>query len=464
MILSDTIVALSTPPGRGGIGIVRLSGPEALSLARQMLRSGADGAGGNGMPEFEPRHATLTQLVHLPTGNLMDHCVLTFFEKPHSYTGEDVVELSCHGAPVVLEEVVRQATELGARLAEPGEFTLRAFFNGRVDLIQAEAVRDLIEAKTLFQAQVAIQQAHGSLSKILAPTKEKLVHLIAELEAGIDFAEDDVSFLEHAEILKRVNAIQAELEPLIRSYSAGRVIKEGLSLAIVGRPNVGKSSLFNRLLATERAIVTALPGTTRDTISEPAQIHGLPIHLVDTAGIRLTTNIVEKEGVTRAYAALAESDLVLVVLDGSTGLEAEDASLLEQVSDLGHIVVLNKSDLPRRVEPSELPNQNSKTLEVSAKTGEGIELLRDVIFEAATGAQSRELVAHSLITNLRQEQLLKECQAGLQAAVASIDAAQPHELILLDLYRTLKAFDSLTGATTVDDVLGTIFSKFCVGK
>lgn len=464
MISSDTIVAISTPLGRGGIGIVRLSGPEALAVAQKLIPSCGEEAGGNDAPRFEPRRATTTRLMHPHTGILMDQCVLTFFQEPHSYTGEDVVELACHGAPVVLEEVVRLAVELGARLAEPGEFTLRAFFNGRIDLIQAEAVRDLIEAKTLFQAQIAIQQAHGSLSKTLAPSKEKLVHLIAELEAGIDFAEDDVSFLEHTEILKRVEEILAELDPLVRSYSAGRVIKEGLSLAIVGRPNVGKSSVFNRLLAMERAIVTDIPGTTRDAISEQVQIHGLPVRLVDTAGIINTTNIVEKEGVTRAFEALAESDLVMVVLDASARGEASDAALLEQVSGLRHIICLNKSDLPRRLDPREIQTQGLEVLEVSAKTGKGIELLREAIFQAATGAVSRELVSHSLITNLRHQQLLLECQAGLKAALSSIHAAQPHELILLDLYASLKSFDSLTGATTIDDVLGTIFSKFCVGK
>src|SRR5579875_1400786 len=279
MHLDDTIVAIATPPGRGGIGVVRLSGPEARAIALPLLRL----AHGN---ELEPGRARFGELIDSKTGERIDEVVVTYFAKPHSYTTDDVVEISCHGSPVVLRHVVEMAIAAGARLAEPGEFTMRAFLNGRIDLTQAEAVRDLIESQTLYQAQVAARQLDGALSKRLQPIKQKLVELIAAMEAGVDFAEDDVSVIPDQQILARIAAIRTPLEELLASFAFGKVVHDGLTLAIVGRPNVGKSSLFNRLVERERAIVTASPGTTRDLISETVAIGGIPVRLVDTAGIR----------------------------------------------------------------------------------------------------------------------------------------------------------------------------------
>ncbi len=340
MNLDDTIVAIATPPGRGGIGVVRLAGPEARDIAAPMLRLKHELEPGRAVfgeliePGAEPSETTIgseqagseqagqESAQHSPYNShtRIDEVVVTYFQKPHSYTTDDIVEISAHGSPVVLRHIVELAIARGARLAEPGEFTMRAFLNGRIDLTQAEAVRDLIESQTLFQAKVAAQQLEGALSKRLQPIKQKLVELIALLEAGIDFAEDDVSVLPAAQILERIAGVRAPLDDLAGSFEYGKIVHDGLTLAIVGRPNVGKSSLFNRLVERERAIVTATPGTTRDLVSETVAIGGIPVKLVDTAGIRKALDEAESIGIRKSMEALADADLVLVVVDASAAV------------------------------------------------------------------------------------------------------------------------------------------------
>ncbi len=387
-------------------------------------------------------------------GYAIDRVIVTFFEAPRSYTAEDVVEISCHGAPVVLRHAVERALEAGARLAEPGEFTLRAFLNGRIDLPQAEAVHDLIDATTLYQARVAAQQAEGSVSRRIAPVKEQLLELIALLEAGIDFAEDDVSVAPTEEIIGRIGRAAEGVERLAASFAWGGMVREGLALAIVGRPNVGKSSLFNRLLEQPRAIVTDIPGTTRDMVSETAAIHGIPVRLHDTAGIRRADDLVETLGVARSYEAMADSDVSLVVIDLSAPLEAEDLDLIEHARGQGRsLVVGNKCDLPRRAEMA------TAVIEVSALTGEGIEALRrEIVGAPITGQQT------GFITSVRHERLLRESLACLEKAREAAAGGIPHEMLLLDLYAALRPIDSLTGATTADDILNRIFTTFCIGK
>ncbi|HYN15841.1 MAG TPA: tRNA uridine-5-carboxymethylaminomethyl(34) synthesis GTPase MnmE, partial [Terriglobales bacterium] len=338
MELDDTIVAISTPPGRGGVGVVRLAGPEAKAIAAPMLRL---------KHELEPDRAVFGELIEPATGERIDEVVATFFAKPHSYTTDDIVEISAHGAPVVLRHAVELAVAAGARLAEPGEFTMRAFLNGRLDLTQAEAVRDLIESQTLYQAKVAAQQLEGALSHRLQPIKQKLVELIAVLEASIDFAEDDVPVAAAETIRRRLAEVREPLAALDASFAYGKVVHEGMTLAIVGRPNVGKSSLFNRLVERERAIVTATPGTTRDLVSETVSLGGIPVKLVDTAGIRTAYDEAESIGVRKSYEALADADLVLVVMDLSQPAAEEDARLVEMVGLRPKIVVENKADLRR---------------------------------------------------------------------------------------------------------------------
>jgi tRNA modification GTPase len=474
--LDDTIVAIATPSGRGGIGVVRLAGAEARAIALPMLRL---------KHPLEAGRAVFGELVEAaevqcvsedseiqkqlsrtggcaPHFERIDEVVVTYFAKPHSYTTDDVVEISAHGSPVVLRHIVEMAIARGARLAEPGEFTMRAFLNGRIDLTQAEAVRDLIDSQTLFQAKVAAQQLEGALAQRLKPIKADLVQLIAQLEAGIDFAEDDVSILPDATILEMMAAVRQPLEKLGSTFAYGKIVHEGLTLAIVGRPNVGKSSLFNRLVERERAIVTATPGTTRDLVSETVAIGGIPVKLVDTAWIRHALDEAESIGVRKSMEALADADLVLVVLDASQGASPEDEKLLAQVKDRNAIVVGNKCDLGRG---SMAPNggPTSSSLRTSALTGEGIEHLRAEILRKAGDDSSGQREA-GFLTNVRHQGLVRDSLAALSGAEAAVRSKIPHEMILMDLYNALRPLDEITGATTNDDILNLIFSTFCIGK
>ena len=451
MNLDDTIVAIATPPGRGGIGVVRLSGPEAVAIAAPMLRL---------KHTLEPGRAIFGELVEPESSKetRIDEVVVTYFAKPHSYTADDVVEISAHGSPVVLRHIVELALERGARMAEPGEFTMRAFLNGRIDLTQAEAVRDLIESQTLYQAKVAAQQLEGALSKRLQPVKQKLVELIAVLEAGIDFAEDDVSVLPAEKILEGIAAVRAPLEELLRSFGYGKVVREGITLAIVGRPNVGKSSLFNRLVERERAIVTATPGTTRDLVTETVSLEGIPLQLVDTAGIRRALDEAESIGIRKSMEALADADLVLVVIDASQPSTTEDEQLLAQVKGRTAIVVENKSDLSSA---RSFANNGYENVRTSALTGEGISDLRAAILKQATGSGRSE---PGFLTNARHQGLVRESLESLAKAGGAVAQKIPHEMLLLDLYAALRPLDEITGATTTDDILNLIFSRFCIGK
>ncbi|MGH9654115.1 MAG: tRNA uridine-5-carboxymethylaminomethyl(34) synthesis GTPase MnmE [Bryobacteraceae bacterium] len=449
MNLRDTIVAICTPRGRGGLGVVRLSGPQSRAICEKILRFHRG-------PQWHAWSAELAELTD-EAGAVVDQVVVSFFEAPRSYTAEDVVEISCHGAPVVLSSCVERVLRHGARLAEPGEFTLRAFLNGRIDLPQAEAVRDLIEATTLHQARVAAQQIEGALSRRIRPVKEQLVELISLLEAGIDFAEDDVSVAGPDEILRRIAQVESALVQLAGSFSSGKLIYEGFTLAIAGRPNVGKSSLFNRLLKQERAIVTEIPGTTRDLVSEAVSLDGIPAKLVDTAGIRKSQDLVESLGVERSYQAMADADLTLLVLDASqTELTDEDRELIEKLRDRRPVVAGNKCDLGIRIAGIDF-------LPVSAITGEGIPELRGAILKrvAPDGIAAPE---SGMITSVRHETLLRESLKALGAAQQAVAFQIPHEMLLFDLYAALRPIDAVTGATSADDILNRIFSTFCIGK
>ncbi len=468
--VTETIAAISTPPGRGGIGIVRLSGSQAASIASQLVRLRHPG-------QFEHAHARLADVLDA-TGDdpaRIDEALVTFFAAPRSYTAEDLVEIATHGSPVVLELLLRRALESGARLAEPGEFTQRAFLSGRLDLTQAEAVRDLIDAQTLTQARQAASQMGGALSHRVAPVKEALVELVALLEAGIDFAEDDLDVTPQQEISRRIAELTPPLAALEASFVRGRIVHDGLTLTIVGRPNAGKSSLFNRLVERDRAIVTATPGTTRDLVTERISIGGIPIELVDTAGLREGREEVEQLGIARSREALADAALVLIVLDATQPLNDEEHRLLAAVVGRPAIVAVNKSDLVECASSENLgaeehinlgaPGLDFETgessISTSALTGEGIAELREKILALATGGAAAE---PGMLTNLRQHQAVTTALAALADAATANAATIPHEMILLDLYRALWALDSLTGQTTPDDILNLIFSTFCIGK
>jgi tRNA modification GTPase len=507
MNLDDTIVAIATPPGRGGIGVVRIAGPQAIAIARPMLRLTRELEPGKaihgdlidpcaaGAPAREPAdpaptHVGTDAFVRPPTRSSaiadtktqsrIDEVVVTFFAQPHSYTTDDIVEISAHGSPVVLGHIVELCLAQGARLAEPGEFTMRAFLNGRLDLTQAEAVRDLIDSQTLFQAKVAAQQLEGALSNRLKPIKQRLVDLIALLEAGIDFAEDDISIAPDATIRERITEIQIPLQQLADTFTYGKIVHQGLTLAIVGRPNVGKSSLFNRLVERERAIVTAQPGTTRDLVSETVAIGGIPVELVDTAGIRRALDEAESIGVKKSMEALADADLVLVVIDKSQPVTEEDQELLSQIESRPGIVVENKSDL---LDPCQtLPGDGAKpalsgavgpptaerssatpAIQTSALTGEGIPALRAAILSHIAGDSTIQAET-GFLTSVRHQKLVNHALTSLDAARNAITAQVPHEMLLLDLYGALRPLDEITGATTTDDILNLIFSTFCIGK
>jgi tRNA modification GTPase len=607
MLDPDTIVAVSTPPGRGGIGIVRLSGPRAVEIASPLLRLNHPltpnrARFGHLLDLSDPANLVDKSVIptavegppHLSlhpsnleprTSNLvLDEIVATFFAAPHSYTAEDLVEIAAHGSPVLLEHIVRQCCARGARLAEPGEFTQRAFLAGRIDLTQAEAVADLIASSTLEQARLAARQLSGSLAHSIAPIKAALVALIATLEAGIDFAEDDIDVLPAPEISSRIAAIHAPLASLERTFAYGRVVRDGFRLAIVGRPNAGKSSLFNQLVQRDRAIVTASPGTTRDLVTERVAIDGIPVDLIDTAGLRDSSDEAERLGVAKSHQAMADADVVLLVLDAPTlaanpalapedlAIHArhatEDQAVLAAGAPATLLLALNKIDLlpnpsqihallakmipnklqeslsdpellgkpslqawpsqpnskdkgagsprlqprvspganPSNLEPrtanpvirsvipteggtassqdgvistaaaaiaegpphlslhpSNLEPRTSNLIPTSALTGLGIPALRAAIVAAVAGpgAAPRE---SALLTNLRQHQAVQESLRALAAALAAVAARIPHEMLLVDLYAALRALDSLTGATTTDDLLRLIFSTFCIGK
>jgi tRNA modification GTPase len=461
--LDDTIVAIATPPGRGGIGVIRLSGPKALEIAAPMLRLKHD---------LQPGHAILGELVD-PGGedervtnvgqgpaSRIDEVVVTYFAKPHSYTTDDIVEISAHGSPVILRHIVELCVSAGARLAEPGEFTMRAFLNGRIDLTQAEAVRDLIDSQTLYQAKIAAQQLEGALSRRLQPIKQKLVEVIAVLEAGIDFAEDDVSVMPDVTILDHIAAVRVPLEQLSAGFAYGKIVHEGLTLAIVGRPNVGKSSLFNRLVERERAIVTATPGTTRDLVTETVAIGGIPVKLVDTAGIRHALDEAESIGIQKSMEALADADLVLVVLDASQEPTAEDTELLRQSESRPVIVVGNKSDLGVS---DQWRVDRSPAVRTSAVNGDGITELRAEILRHIGGERGTQAEA-GFLTNIRHQGLVQDSLVALGAAKNAVQERVPHEMLLMDLYNALRPLDAITGATTTDDILNLIFSTFCIGK
>ncbi len=450
----ETIVAVSTPLGRSGIGVIRISGEEALSIAARFFVTAT------GWVNPEHRRAYIGVWTD-GQGGQMDEVVATVFRAPQSYTGENVVEISGHGNPIVLGRIVETVRLAGARIAKPGEFTLRAVMHGKIDLMQAESVREFIEAQTEQQAKAALRRMEGALSKRIRPAKEKLVDAIAHLEAGIDFAEDEIAVPNSAGMAEAVGTIAAELENLQRTFGYGRILSQGLRLAILGKPNVGKSSLFNCLVSTDRAIVADTPGTTRDVLTETVNMDGVPLRFADTAGLREARDHVERSGVMRALETLSDADLALVVLDGSTVLDDDDRQVLAKATGVPHIAVVNKSDLVQRIDEGAL--NGSRRVHVSAKTGQGLDDLNSAI-RAFLLEGKTDLADDLVLTSARQHDALGRCILGLRAASDALAGNVPHEMVLLDLYQGLSALDELTGEVVTEDILSRIFSTFCVGK
>lgn len=462
MIIS-TIVALATPTGRSGIGVIRLSGGSALSIATSITRR-----------EFEPRKATLCKLTDPMTNDLIDEVIVTFFKAPHSFTGEDVIEIACHGAPILLRQVIDICLASNARMAEPGEFSLRALANGRIDLSEAEAIRDLIDAHTTASARQAVRQMSGEFSHRLQPIKDELLDVIVILESSLEFVEDDLPETQSASIKTRLNAVAAKVSDVAATYKAGRLIRDGLRVAIVGRPNVGKSSLFNALLGDDRAIVTDIAGTTRDQIHERFTIGDIPVSLIDTAGLRETTDTVESIGVERSRRTMADADLVLVMLDASDDLTPEDQEIIGSVRELPHLIVLNKSDKPDAISVAELTTifvrkasvlweaQTPAIVATSAKTGNGLDALQRAIIEPFKPEDTA--TAGFLVTDARHHDLLTRSAAEILHSVELLDAATSEEIVLIGLHNALRYLGQITGETTTEDMLTRIFSTFCIGK
>jgi tRNA modification GTPase len=451
----DTIVALGTPAGRSAIGVVRISGPDCLSIARSLVSDN----------QFtpEPSRSVLRSIRSNGSNSTLDQALFTYFPAPHSYTGDDVLEISCHGSPVVLRQVIDLTLGLGARLAGPGEFTLRALGNGKLNLSQAEAIRDLINAQTEAAAQQAVRHLMGELSSQLQRPQERLIATIVKLESALEFVEDDLPQLEKDQLANELVGVANDLDRLASTFEVGRLLRDGLRVTFAGRPNVGKSSLFNMLLATDRAIVTDVPGTTRDTLTERIDLDGVPIVLTDTAGLRESKDTIESLGVERTGQAIADADLVIVVFDGSEDLNAEDWRVLSRAANARHIVVFNKSDVPSfSVLEKHRASLDAKTVNVSALTGLGLDTLHTAILEPFGSTDS----SHTglLITDARHYDLLRRACVEIRSSVDLLQDGDSEELVLIGLHNGLRFVGQITGETTTDEILSQIFATFCIGK
>lgn len=449
---ADTIVALATPRGHGGIGLVRLSGADAHRIVLRLI---------DRRTPLAPRRATLARIVDEAGVRTLDRVVTTLFERPRSFTGEDVVEVTGHGSPVLLDAIVRRAMDHGARLAEPGEFTLRAYLNGKLDLVQAEAIADLVDAVTPLQARAAMDQLEGTLTDSIARIDARLFDLTARLEASLDFPDEGFHFITRDEAVREVGAIRRDLEALVRTGRSGRVLREGRTVVIAGAPNAGKSTLFNTLVGSERAIVTEIAGTTRDLLTERVDIGGLAITLVDTAGLRDASEGIEAEGVRRAHDARAVADLTIFVVDGSVPMDRAVRHLIRHASG-PMLVVLSKHDLPRVWDPIELGDVARNTIDVSVPVGHGLDGLRRAIVAALTsGEEWRDAPA---VSNLRHLAHLEDALAVVGRAEEELGAGATEELVLAELAAARESLEAVTGRRAPEELVRHIFSRFCVGK
>lgn len=462
--MADTIVALATPTGRSGIGVIRLSGEAAFPIARRLTANSVD---------FRPRHAHLSKLTDPASSEVIDEAIVTYFKAPHSFTGEDVVEISCHGSPVLLRRVIDICLSEGARMADAGEFSLRALANGRMNLAEAEAIRDLIDAQTVASARQAVRQMRGEFSHQLQPIKDELLDVIVVLESALEFVEDDLPETQAESVRAKLAKIADDVTKIAATFQAGKLIRDGLRVALVGRPNVGKSSLFNALLGSDRAIVTDIAGTTRDQIHERFTINDIPISLIDTAGLRETTDTVEVIGVERSRRTMADADLVLVMIDAAEEFTDEDREVIDGVYELNHLILLNKIDKVVETAINDFKFQisnfrsadgesGSGPLSVSAKTGEGLEQLKRAIIEpfAPTDISSNGF----LVSDARHHDLLVRSAQEISLSIQLLDQKTSEEIVLIGLHNALRYLGQITGETTTEDMLTRIFSTFCIGK
>jgi len=456
---NDTIAAISTPVGQGGIGIVRISGPLSFAIADRVFRPKKAGH------PSTARHASLLygHIISTADNSILDEALLAVMRSPNSYTKEDVVEINCHGGMISVRKTLEAVLAQGARLADPGEFTKRAFLNGRINLTQAEAVFDVITARTEESMRIALEQLQGGLSEKLRDIREKLINTCAFAEAYIDFPEDGIETGTALQFRGQLTEIKKEIDDLSNTFQEARFFRDGLSVAIVGRPNVGKSSLLNLLLNKERAIVTDLPGTTRDLIEDYLNINGLPIRIMDTAGIRNSEELVEKEGIRRSINAINNADFVIALMDGSEPLKKDDFQLMELISGKKAVVVINKSDLPVKLSLDAIAKKGREYLRLSALSGEGIDALKSLIFNSnlRNWNEEREGV---VVSNIRHKTALDKASSSLETAIGLLSSDQPLEFFSIELRDTLDNLGEITGMVTTEDILDKIFSTFCIGK
>ena len=457
----DTIVAISTPIGEGGIGIVRMSGPESISIASKIFYSNGRKKSLYDVKSFTVHYGHIIR----EDGDILDEVLLTVMRSPRTYTKEDIVEVNCHSGIVAMRNILELVLRMGARLARQGEFTERAFLNGRIDLAQAEAVLDIVQAKTESALKSAVRQLDGGLSGYIRCIKDELFEIHANIEASIDFPEEDIDVLSRVDIKGRLMDLKMKLKRLLDTSSAGIILRNGLFTVICGRTNVGKSSLLNALLKKERAIVTPIPGTTRDVIEETVNIRGIPLRIADTAGITETQELVEQKGIERSWDCIENSELVLAILDGSEALSIDDRRILESLTSKKVIIVINKVDKPRVLDHGEvaelLPGKN--IVEVSATCRMGLDSLEDSIEDMVWGGK---IVTGDevLITNVRHRDAMMRAEEALARTIEGLRKDMPSELITIDIKEALDALGEVTGEVVTEDILGFIFSQFCIGK
>ena len=459
-VLEDTIAAISTPLGEGGIGIVRISGKDAIRIAGKIFK------GEKSVSQLTSHRVNYGEIIDSESGEVIDEVLLTLFLAPKSYTTEDLVEISCHGGQLVLTRVLEQAVKCGARLAEPGEFTLRAFINGRIDLSQAEAVAEIIRAKTDLGLRLALKHLKGDLSERINSYRDKLIDILAKLEVEIDFSEEEVEPLDRDKVVKEIESIERDLDALLATYDEGKILKEGLNVVIVGKPNVGKSSLLNALLKEDRAIVTPIPGTTRDVISEFANFRGIPVRLVDTAGYRISKDTLELEGIKRTKIEMSEADLLLLVVDTSSEIDQEDLDLKKQVGRSRYLLVFNKIDIASSdlvAKNEQRLRESAATAKVSALKGDGLDKLKEMIVSSSRRLH-KDRTQGVILSSLRHKDALSRAKRGLGLARKSLEKKMSAEFVALDVKASLDAIGEVVGKTVTDDILNKIFSEFCIGK
>jgi tRNA modification GTPase len=455
----DTIAAISTPIGQGGIGIVRMSGPKSLIIAERIFRPGKAG----NISALVSHSMTYGHAIDPADGSIIDEVLVSIMRSPNSYTKEDVVEINCHGGMISVRRLIEVTVSQGARLAEPGEFTKRAFLHGRINLSQAEAVFDLISARTDESRRIAVEQLQGGLSKKLAELRRALIENCSFLEAYIDFPDEEIETKTREQTTGRLMEIRQEIDILSATFQDARFFREGLSVAIVGRPNVGKSSLLNSLLKKDKAIVTEIPGTTRDLIEDYLNINGLPVRIMDTAGIRNSTDSIEKEGIRRSLDAIEKTDFVIAIFDGSEALTEDDRALLRKIQNKNALIAVNKSDLPVEISLDNIRASGKPYVQISAIRGEGLEELKSAIFDSNLRNWKEEREG-TVITNLRHKLALERASSSLSMAMHVLNENQPLEIFSIELREALDHIGEITGTVTTEEILDKIFSAFCIGK